>query len=369
MRVILNWGLGVDSTRILTEWLDDPASRDFPLGDLTVVTAQTGEEYADTKAVVEAHALPLLRRHGVRYVQVARAGRLKEEGYVVLSDTREPDRLFREGVYKLGDELLAAGTVPAVGNRRCSIKSKGVVIDAWLRDELRGEPFRQVMGFNADEQKRVTRDSCYGGDARNAEYPLMKWGFGRERCERDLRDRFGVAWPKSCCSFCPFARGKPEALARLAGHPEELADALYLEHLSLALNPLMPLYASGSLRGKLGPEHAAGVRVFEALLAAAEWAVYRVRRVYHAKGRADRSVTKVAIGRMDTMTAELTRLAAVEGQEAVVEAGSPRFYLARRQPSQYPAFEEMCVAAPADAEEKAKKSFESTWGRVALALA
>jgi len=36
------------------------------------------------------------------------------------------------------------------------------------------------MGFNADERGRVEKDSCYGGDNRFAEYPLMAWGWGRD---------------------------------------------------------------------------------------------------------------------------------------------------------------------------------------------
>lgn len=42
--VILSYGMGVDSTAILTRWLLEPWSRDFGLEDLVVLTAQTGDE-------------------------------------------------------------------------------------------------------------------------------------------------------------------------------------------------------------------------------------------------------------------------------------------------------------------------------------
>jgi hypothetical protein len=367
MTIVLNWGLGVDSTSILDRWLNEPHARDFDLSELIVLTAQTGSEFPDTRECVEKHILPQLREKKVRYVQVARAGNLKGDGHVVLSDTTEPDRLHTEGAFKLLDELLAAGTVPAVQNRRCSTKAKGRPNDAWLKDHIRG-PYRQVMGFNADEQKRVDRDSCYGGDNRNAEYPLMAWGWGRERCERYLFERFGIRWPKSACSFCPFSRGKPEVLERFARHPEAAAEALYLEHVSLALNPLMTLYAGGSLRSKLDPAvHAAALRLFEERLSEAKWGLYQVRRVYKKKGSADRCVDLHQTGTRGQMDLALEIGARhLGGYPVVEEAGSKRFYTMRRRPDVYPSAEEMWVAAPADAREKSAKGFGKAWVRFHL---
>lgn len=91
-KVVLSYGLGVDSTAILLRWLHEPTSRDFDLDDLVVVTAMTGDEWDKTGTDVEQHILPLLRRHGVRYVQAARARRhvtTAGAGLVVLT-TRPP---------------------------------------------------------------------------------------------------------------------------------------------------------------------------------------------------------------------------------------------------------------------------------------
>jgi hypothetical protein len=368
MHVVLNWGMGVDSSAILHRWLTEPTSRDFDLDRLVVVSAQTGDEFPDTQQAVETFALPLLRQHEVRYVQLARRGPPREDGVVVLDDTRQPSRLFREGAYKLSDELLQTGTVPQVASRRCSLKFKGWVIDTWLERFVRG-PFRQVMGFNADEQARITRDSCYGGNNRRAEYPLMAWAWGRDRCEQYLRDTLGAEWPKSCCSFCPFTRGQEGVLARYARFPHQAADGLYLEHLSLALNPRMTLYAHGSLRDALAEDedndHTRAFALLGERLECAEWAVYRVRRLYHAKGRADRSTDKVHAGTRASATAALRRLAKKEGQPVERLAGSDRFWTCRRR-DRYPAVEEMFVAAPADACEKQRGRFEGQWNRVTL---
>src|SRR3954447_22508634 len=110
MKVILNLGMGVDSSVIAHRWLTDPTSRDFNLADLVVVTAMTGNEFPDTRRVVEAHLLPLFCRHAVRYVQLARNGHFEKDGITVLSDSRAPERLYLEGMYTLGQELTAAGT-------------------------------------------------------------------------------------------------------------------------------------------------------------------------------------------------------------------------------------------------------------------
>src|SRR5689334_10208513 len=107
MIVILNYGMGVDSTSILARWLTEPATRDFDLADLIVVTAQTGDEFPDTRLAVETHILPLLRERGIRYVQLARRGPLVEDGIVVLDDSRTPAQLRVEVAYKLSEEMLA----------------------------------------------------------------------------------------------------------------------------------------------------------------------------------------------------------------------------------------------------------------------
>ncbi len=88
MKTILSFGMGVESSALLLRWMEEPASRDFDLErDLIVITAQTGDEWPDTKMLIEQHLLSRMRSHRIRYVQVARAGHLEADGIVVLADT------------------------------------------------------------------------------------------------------------------------------------------------------------------------------------------------------------------------------------------------------------------------------------------
>ena len=107
---ILSYGMGTESTAILVRWLMEPETRPCSLDELLVLTAQTGNEWNDTARDVETHILPLLRKHNIRFAQMARRGHLESDGITVLSDTRSPERLFIEGDFKLSDELLSAGT-------------------------------------------------------------------------------------------------------------------------------------------------------------------------------------------------------------------------------------------------------------------
>jgi transcriptional regulator with XRE-family HTH domain len=112
-----------------------------------------------TCARAEHYILPLLREKKLRLVQLARAGQSLTAGIDVLDDSRSPERLIRRGRWALWDEMEANGTVPQQGGiRKCSIRAKGDVGDLWLKRITDGLPFRQMIGFNADETGRRDRD-------------------------------------------------------------------------------------------------------------------------------------------------------------------------------------------------------------------
>ena len=150
MQTILSYGMGVESTAILIRWLEDASVRPRQLDELIVITAHTGDEYADTYRDVETYVLPLLRMHRIRYVQVARGGSSQTDGIVVLSDSRETETLFWDGAYKLSDELRkAAGRnrppvwgraylqpqVQSLGDRTVVCRKPGATYEArvWLQ--------------------------------------------------------------------------------------------------------------------------------------------------------------------------------------------------------------------------------------------
>ncbi|RZU28892.1 hypothetical protein [Edaphobacter modestus] len=205
MITVLSWGFGVESTAILVRWLLEPETLPCSLDELIVLSAQTGDEYEDTRQDAETYILPILRRYGVRLVQVARHGHLESDGITVLSDTREPYRLHIEGDYKLSDELRAAGTVPQFGGEHiCSLKFKAFPLEFWLREHLStpyshafgysaeepkrvakcqaAEAKRMAFGFNIDEHKRVARARQYDTPSRESIFPLVEWGWTRADC-------------------------------------------------------------------------------------------------------------------------------------------------------------------------------------------
>ena len=56
--------------------------------ELVVLSLGMGDEWAETGRMVTDLVLPLLRRHRIRYIQVARAGAAQQQGVAVLEDSR-----------------------------------------------------------------------------------------------------------------------------------------------------------------------------------------------------------------------------------------------------------------------------------------
>lgn len=365
--VILCWGLGVDSTAILVRWLLEPATRpaalDGDLSRLAVLTAMTGDEHTETGFLVKQHVLPLLREHGVRYIQVCRRTRLISEGYAVLDDSTAPTTLHLDGIYRLSDELQSAGTVPQRGGSRlCSVHAKGDVLDAAIRDLTAGHPFEHVIGFAADELERVERDLCYGTVARTSRYPLVEWGWSRREAEAYLADRFDVAWPKSCCTYCPFAWSsiakRVGVAARLEAEPDDdrATLPLWVESIALGLNPRQPLVDGGALA--VLAEHAPSVvdRYRRRLDATAAWALYRVRRAWASDRVVYRAIDVSARGGRDELESQLGDF--VRDDYTIAQRVS------RPRPESGAGREERFAVLPAVIEEKKHPLHDLWWWRL-----
>jgi hypothetical protein len=370
---ILNYGMGVDSTAILLRWLLEPSTRDFDLSDLLILTAQTGDEFEDTKELVEAHILPLLQQHGVRFVQVARNGPSIRDGYIVLSDSRSPQTLHIEGEYRLSDNLIPAGTVPRLGRPHlCAIRFKGEVLDAWIGDNIK-DPFGPYIGYSAEETKRAEKSSDYGCRGENYRYPLIEWGWTRQDCLDYLKANLGVDWEKSCCQFCPF-QSKEAAIARYHAQPKAGAFALWIGGLALALNPRMHLFGSGTVYD-LCVEGGCkeSLELYRQRLDAESYALYRVRRIYTANGttkrttvNARRSVETIARGSRAMLEVKLIKLAKAEGIEWCMAGDWIRYYR-HHKGEDYPAIEEFFVVCPDAIKDKCQHiaRFESSWREMA----
>ncbi|MFE6461486.1 hypothetical protein ACFVP0_29000 [Streptomyces cinereoruber] len=296
-RTVLTWGLGVDSTAIILRFIDDPAANGLEpdLSDLVVVHAVTGEEFSDSLSYADRLVLPLLRARKIRLVQVCRGGPRDADGVLVLDDSRTPRRIHAAGPWRLSDELCTAGTVPmlASGQRRCSIRFKGWVLDTWAAHEFGSETFRRVIGYHADELDRAQKNSAIQ-DRLNAaaariicepDYPLIRAGMDRDDVERYVLDCLGEPISKSHCTMCPFtgvcsSRSRYEE--RLRAHPAEAVQVLRMEYISLALNERMSLYGpAGSLYWRLAEDsrNRPLLDAFRKDLEQASYAVYDVRRI------------------------------------------------------------------------------------------
>lgn len=301
---VLSYGLGADSTAILLMYLAAPQryglARD--LSDLVVVHAVTGDEWPDSLSYVDRLVLPLLRQKRVRLVQIARGGPQDADGVVILDDSRAPRRIFRQGPWRLSDELCAAGTVPqmARGKRTCSIRFKGWCLDRWAEHEFGTASFRRTIGYHAGELGRAEGDSDIqrelnreaGRTICEPYYPLIHAGMDRSAVEAYVLALLGEPIRKSYCAQCPFSgvcASREAHEARLRAHPHVAADVLRMEYVSQALNEKVALYGTTSLRKRLTEDgrNAAVVDAFELSLNQAAHALYEVRRIYFAARTAD----------------------------------------------------------------------------------
>ena len=99
---------------------------------------------------------------------------------------------------------------------------------------------------------------------------------------------------------CPFSRGREEVRDRILKFPNLGVDILLLEHVSMALNENMALYADRTAFDTLGadPRLAGVLDRFQARLASCQWSVYRIRRAM-VDGVWDRSVEVLFTGTRD----------------------------------------------------------------------
>jgi hypothetical protein len=86
---------------------------------------------------------------------------------------------------------------------------------------------QKLIGFDAGEQRRRYGDR--GDDPQyDYGYPLMDWGWNRQRCEQVIAAA-GLPVPaKSACFFCPAAK-KPELVELSQRSPDLYQHSLALE--------------------------------------------------------------------------------------------------------------------------------------------
>lgn len=367
-KVVLSYGLGVDSTAVLLRWIHEPDTRPFDtFADLLVLTAHTGDEFAQTAGDVTDHVLPLMRDQGIRFAQVARTSGSQTDGVTVLSDTHTPDTVHVDGAYKLSDELRAAGTIAQRGGaRRCSLKSKGNPLDVTLGIEVQGQEFVHVIGFEANELARARRDIAVATDLpRVPSYPLIEWGWDRQTAIDFIHTHTGIVWAKSACLACPFSWGAKDSrimqIARFENSPGEAAAAMMQEYLAYSLNPNQTLDVNGPLWGIVGPQ---ALAAFHDQLAITPHSLYEVRRVLRPRtddptkvANAARSVRVLDTG---SRTGMLTALSERTGQFHDPADLVHQHWITERGVT-LPTTEHLLAVAPTGAVDKQHPKFEQWW--------
>jgi hypothetical protein len=237
------YGLGVDSTAMLVEFALRGVRPDL------ILFADTGAEKPETYAY-----LPVIQRY------------LADVGFPAVT-TVQYERKWAP--YRtLEQQCLHTGTLPslACGGKSCSLKYKRTPQDRYILSRYppaemvrRGRRVVRAIGFEAGEERRtyahvVKASGLDAGEERRLTwarsepderkrqsreawldrhyfiywYPLLEWGYDRERCKRVIASA-GLPVPvKSACYFCPACKKSEIAWLR-ERHPEPLARALAIE--------------------------------------------------------------------------------------------------------------------------------------------
>src|SRR5581483_2175610 len=148
-------------------------------------------------------------------------------------------------------------------------------------------------------------------------------------------------------------------------HPQQVADAMRLEHLSLALNPRGTVYKGRSLiQITIEAGNDAAVEGYRKRIESEEWALYRVRRIFSGKGKADRAVEKLDVFQ-GPVEARIALNAVSDRSGAAVEElrGIPYVWRERRSETDFPTREEFITIAPAAVDTKARHGLDWFEGR------
>ncbi len=198
--VVASYGAGTNSTAMIIEW----ARRGLRLD--AVVFADTGAEKPETYTFIGLFS-----------------AWLEGNGYPAVVIVRN------DGMHgSLERECLTNGRLPSAtfGYSSCSDKYKLRPFRKWLKASGL-QNVTALLGFDAGEPGRKSRALKYASGYDKI-FPLIEWGWNRERCI-DAIDAAGLPRPgKSACFFCP--NTKPhEILTLQANHPDLIERAIILE--------------------------------------------------------------------------------------------------------------------------------------------
>lgn len=241
--LVVAYGLGVDSTAMLVEFAHRGIRPDL------ILFADTGGEKPETYAY-----LPTIQKF------------LSQVGFPPVITVRyQPKR----AVYlTLEEQCLHTGTLPslAYGGKSCSLKYKRYpqdkfILEAYPPAEMvkHGRRLVRAIGFEAGEERRtyarivkaigldageehrltwkkpkqkrgkkISREQWLDQNYFAYWYPLMEWGYDRDRCKAIITEAGLPVPPKSACYFCPASK-RQEIVWLQLHHPDLLERALAIE--------------------------------------------------------------------------------------------------------------------------------------------
>lgn len=195
------YGIGVDSTSALVGMRRLGIRPDF------ITSANVGGPYMDERGGEKIETY--------RYIDVIN-NYLDRNGFPLVTVVYYEPKDFKNWppYHSLEENCLTNGTLPslAFGFKSCSLKWKAAAQHKFMQQQplaiaawQSGIQVRKVIGYDAGpKDMRRCADADKALDPLYEYwYPLVEWGWDRERCIEEIRREGLPVPPKSSCFFCP----------------------------------------------------------------------------------------------------------------------------------------------------------------------
>lgn len=180
MKTILSYGGGTNSTAMLIGMYERGMKPDH------ILFADTGGEKEGTY-------------HYLTYFNAWLLSRNMPPIEIVKYKTKHGNEISLE------QDCLNNQTLPAIafGWKTCSQKFKILPQEKYIKEHYPDEEIIHLIGFDSNEGRRAKENPLEG---HINQYPLIEWGWDRDKCVEAI-NRHGLALAgKSSCFFCPNMR-------------------------------------------------------------------------------------------------------------------------------------------------------------------
>jgi len=201
---VASYGGGVNSTAMLIELCRLDSRVDL------ILFSDTGGEKPETYEYAKRFSFWLLN-HGMQSITVVRDPRR----------TLEQDCIDRHSLPSIVRGIRSCSDVFKIRPQDRFLKSWQPAMEAWER----GDKVTKLVGFDAGEAHRVKK---FDSPRFTIEFPLVEWGWDRERCLHAIESAGLPVPPKSSCFFCPEMH-EQEIIELNKAHPDLMERAFAME--------------------------------------------------------------------------------------------------------------------------------------------